>query len=611
MNVDVTPCHASRISRFRRGVAFLSVLLACAATATVVRAVPGEATSLYWCAGSETCLQWSSVPTASRYAVYRGTGAQLPLLLSPVGGDSCDRMSHVSGTTAGSLVETPATGGIFWYLVVAENTCGQGPAGSATAGSRVLNPSGPCQTWCTDAALNGDETDQDCGGPSCGACGDGKACFASSDCASRRCVTGHCQAASCSDGISNGGETGVDCGGPCGSCANGQGCCAGADCQSGNCSGDICQARANGATCTLGSQCQSGSCVDGVCCNTTCTGSCQACSAAKKGGGTDGTCGTIGNGLDPDNECAGTSACNGTGSCAAANGGSCFSPVQCLSGICVDQVCCDTTCNGSCQACTATKKGTGSDGTCGNILNGRDPDNECQSAAVCNGSGACIFPDGATCTSGSSCISGNCVDGVCCNSACTGTCQGCNAARTGSASGFCTNITSGIDPDNECPGNAFCSAGACVAPNGTSCTVGAQCSSGNCVDGFCCNNPCSGACQACSAAKKGGGTDGSCGQISPNTDPDDECAGTAVCSAVGTCVSPNGTACTVAGTCQSGNCVDGVCCNSTCATSCSACTAAKKGGGADGSCGFIAAGTDPDNECPGTANCAGNGFCTP
>ena len=74
----------------------------------------------------------------------------------------------------------------------------------------------------------------------------------------------------------------------------------------------------------------------------------------------------------------------------------------------------------------------------------------------------------------------------------------------------------------------------------------------------------------------------------------------------------NGTACIVGLVCQSGFCVDGVCCNSACTASCVACSAAKKGSGADGTCGTIAAGTDPDSECSGgTPNCNGAGGCGP
>jgi hypothetical protein len=61
---------------------------------------------------------------------------------------------------------------------------------------------------------NADETDADCGGSTCGACDNGQACSVDGDCLSSRCDgSGLC--GSCSDGIQNGSEGGVDCDGPC------------------------------------------------------------------------------------------------------------------------------------------------------------------------------------------------------------------------------------------------------------------------------------------------------------------------------------------------------------------------------------------------------------
>ena len=50
-------------------------------------------------------------------------------------------------------------------------------------------------------------------------------------------------AGTCPDGMQNGSETGLDCGGPaCPACPNGQGCNQSSDCMSGNCSGGVCVA---------------------------------------------------------------------------------------------------------------------------------------------------------------------------------------------------------------------------------------------------------------------------------------------------------------------------------------------------------------------------------
>lgn len=74
---------------------------------------------------------------------------------------------------------------------------------------------------------------------------------------------------------------------------------------------------------------------------------------------------------------------------------------------------------------------------------------------------------------------------------------------------------------------------------------------------------------------------------------------------------PNGGVCAQAVECASGFCVDGVCCEDVCAGPCHACSAAKKGGGVDGVCGPIAAGTDPDDDCAadGASTCKQNGTC--
>lgn len=71
---------------------------------------------------------------------------------------------------------------------------------------------------CTDDVKGGDETDVDCGGDTCPACGDGKACTDNADCQSGVCTGSVCAEPACDDGVKNGDETDVDCGGSCGSC---------------------------------------------------------------------------------------------------------------------------------------------------------------------------------------------------------------------------------------------------------------------------------------------------------------------------------------------------------------------------------------------------------
>lgn len=90
------------------------------------------------------------------------------------------------------------------------STVGKGNIGSiGVAGNRAT---------CTDGRKNGNETDIDCGGSSCLACADGRACNTGTDCSSGVCNSGICQAPTCTDQVKNGNETGVDCGGSCKPC---------------------------------------------------------------------------------------------------------------------------------------------------------------------------------------------------------------------------------------------------------------------------------------------------------------------------------------------------------------------------------------------------------
>ena len=59
------------------------------------------------------------------------------------------------------------------------------------------------------------------------------------DCQSRACDAGSCRAATCSDGVRDGFESDVDCGGPCAACAAGLACAADTDCANNNCNNGI------------------------------------------------------------------------------------------------------------------------------------------------------------------------------------------------------------------------------------------------------------------------------------------------------------------------------------------------------------------------------------
>ena len=60
------------------------------------------------------------------------------------------------------------------------------------------------------------------------------------DCASKVRTSGKCIAPSCTDGVKNGNETDIDCGGGCDGCATGKVCTTPSDCATGACKGSVC-----------------------------------------------------------------------------------------------------------------------------------------------------------------------------------------------------------------------------------------------------------------------------------------------------------------------------------------------------------------------------------
>jgi hypothetical protein len=123
----------------------------------------------------------------------------------------------------------------------------------------------------------------------------------------------------------------------------------------------------------------------------------------------------------------------------------------------------------------------------------------------CDGHGHCLLSDSAVCTTGSDCFHDNCVDGVCCDSACSGECQACNVpgypgtctplsmglgCGTNEAcdgAGSCVTLDTGVGPagaacqvGSDCTAGTLCSAGACRLPNGQPCSEDAECGSLHC-----------------------------------------------------------------------------------------------------------------------------------
>jgi hypothetical protein len=108
-----------------------------------------------------------------------------------------------------------------------------------------------------------------------------------------------------------------------------------------------------------------------------------------------------------------------------------------------------------------------------------------------------------------------------------------------SSAGGVVGCTTSCTGASGCAPGALCKGGICQFPadNGAPCANNSECSLGFCVDGVCCNAPCAQGCQACSAAKKGGGKDGECGPVAAGSDPNNACAEepAATCGQSGSC----------------------------------------------------------------------------
>jgi hypothetical protein len=227
---------------------------------------------------------------------------------------------------------------------------------------------------------------------------------------------------------------------------------------------------------------------------------------------------------------------------------------QCQSGHCVDGVCCNSVCTGTCMACSAAKTG-GANGTCTAVTTGTDPDAECTDAGSSScgttglcGNGACALYAAGTQCAMATCVGTTLTKARTCNG--TGTCVTPNPSTLACAPYLCTGTacTTTCTIDGDCASGSYCSAGACLAKqaNGTACSATNQCVTGFCVDGFCCNSVCSGACQACSAAlKQSGLNNGTCGSAK-NAQPDPH----------GMCAITMAASCGTDGKCSGGACED-------------------------------------------------------
>jgi hypothetical protein len=188
----------------------------------------------------------------------------------------------------------------------------------------------------------------------------------------------------------------------------GEACGGDGECLSSHCVGSVCCDKAcdDASSCTDGKVTEP-SCVTGTCQVATnpCYG--YTCNAAKDACRID---------CKDKTDCTGTFECVGT-ECVndLADGANCgTNDKACKSGLCVDTVCCATTCPGLCVSCNVSGKA----GTCAAVTAGNDPDGDCKgTSAACNGScdGAksCNFPDASQSCGSLSCSAGSLISPLC------------------------------------------------------------------------------------------------------------------------------------------------------------------------------------------------------
>ncbi|HXI54939.1 MAG TPA: PA14 domain-containing protein, partial [Polyangia bacterium] len=256
------------------------------------------------------------------------------------------------------------------------------------------------------------------------------------------------------------------------------------------CIGGVCRKKDLAAGCTADNQCASGFCQQGVCCSSLCSGGCRSCALA----GSAGACTNVpaqgsSNGVCPNDgaaSCKHDGLCDGQGNCELFAAGVVCGAASCSNATAVGV----STCNGvgSCVAGASTSckpYACGSNGACKTSC-GANADctspSFCQ-APVCNGGKA----NGQVCGAGSDCASTFCSpQGVCCDTACTGTCLSCTL---GGSVGTCKSVPAGQAPavagqcsdqgatscgtDGTCDGSGACR----YYAGGTTC-VAAACSSG-------------------------------------------------------------------------------------------------------------------------------------
>jgi hypothetical protein len=376
-----------------------------------------------------------------------------------------------------------------------------------------------------------------------------------------------------------------------------------------------------GVTCAKGTDCQSGFCADSVCCSVACDGACVSCSIP----GLLGTCWPIDAGKgDPRGVCKdqGALSCGHDGTCDGVGGCANYPQnTECLAPSCSgDRLNTPGSCDGlgtcdsggvlNCGPFLCAPASNGAPAACTNTCK---VDADCDPPAACTNGSCGPKPLGHICAASSECGSNQCVDGVCCDSACTGACRSCNLT---SSPGHCTLVAAGTtkDPRGICTdkGAASCgNNGTCDGSGGCAhYAVGTVCAGETCANGvYTPPSTCSASGQ-CAAPDSLACTPYVCNGTAcfNSCTSNDQCKTPNTCDASSSCGKSLGAFCIAAAECKTGVCAQGICCSSPCSGPCQSCALNN----ALGICTSVPAGLpDPQGICrdAGASSCGTNGKC--
>lgn len=211
----------------------------------------------------------------------------------------------------------------------------------------------------------------------------------------------------------------------------------------------------DGHPCADARECASGYCADGYCCNSSCVGTCRACNIP----GDLGACTAVAVGqpataddcaVQDPSTCGLNGKCDGTGACQKYTTGTTCKAATCdQAGV---RLISASQCDGA-GTCVAGQTIPCDPFVCDTVFKKCFTqclsNSQCMPGQACNVQNTCgKKPNGASCTAAADCFTGQCVDGICCASACSGSCVSCSQAGK---EGLCSPLPAGVlDPRGVC-----------------------------------------------------------------------------------------------------------------------------------------------------------------